>query len=373
MNNQEKIYQALNSAIGEWKPSITQPTIDLTPDDPIPLGEINENKFPAKLLKNHTQYDDVLSSPNKGEVGGILGEAIQRHGFEAIAFYKSFRQKGCKPYYGKWGIFYLEQGLDLLAQLISIQTSDNFHESNKLGLEFLYCHEKYHYLVDVLALGIESPLAKHLYLPFRHAYRNHGSQCVEEALANANAWQWAQKKDKTFPGISSFAKDFMKNQPNAYNRFEEDLDILNAELAANLVDQHFGKFTNFKLATWLRSYPLNISSRFVPEYVIQCSNLSSLFPRVQIYPKVTGIVDTPQVNKKLDKPGSPLKDKWEKTKKKLIICPSLGGLDFKQWPKIPHAWSVRLDQGNRGHLVPKVNSTGIWETVFVGSHDEGDH
>lgn len=377
MNNQERIHEALKGAIGEWKPTISQSAIDFPPDDPLPWPEINENDFPAKPIESRTQDAETKSSEEGlSEDGGILGGAVQKHGFEALAFYKSFRLRDSKPYPGKWGIFYLGQGIELLAQLISIQTSCNLAESRRLGLEFLRSHEKYHYLVDVLALGIEPPLSKHIYLPLRHAYRNHGSHCVEEALANACTWQWAQKKDKSFPGILSFAEDFMSHQPNAYSRFNEYPEILNAELAANLVDQHFGKFTNSNLAVWMSAFPSNISSRFAPEYVIHVGNLSRLFPGVQVFPKIAEVIDTPQVIKKLGKPGSPLKDKWEKTKRKLIVCPSLGGLDFKPWPKIPtipQAWSVRLDKGNRGHLAPTVAASGIWESIFVGSHDEGGH
>lgn len=374
MTNQEQIHEALKGAIGEWKPKTGQAEIDLPPDDPLPWPEIDENEFLGSPLR--TGPRDAQTESNDGitsEDGGILGGAVQKHGIEALAFYKSFRFRDCKPYPGKWGIFYLGQGIELLTQLICIDTSSNQADSKRLAIEFLRSHEKYHFLVDILALGIEPPLSKHLYLPLRHAYRNHGTRCVEEALANASTWQWAQKNDKAFPGLLSFAENFMSHQPNAYSRFTEPPEILNSELAANLVDQRYGKFANLNLAVWLNAFPSNISSRFVPKYVIQGGKLSRLFPGVQIFPKIAEVIDTPQVLKKLGKPGSPLKDKWEKTKRKLIVCPSLGGLDFKPWPKIPQAWSVRLDRGNRGHLAPTMTSSGIWESVFVGSHDEGGH
>ena len=374
MTNQEQIHEALKGAIGEWKPNTGQAEIDFPPDDPLPWPEIDENDFPASPLKADS-YDDQTES-NEGNIsedGGIIGVAVKKHGIEALAFYKSFRFRDCKPYPGKWGIFYLGQGIELLTHLISIDTSSNLADSRQLAIEFLRSHEKYHFLVDILALGVEPPLSKHLYLPLRHAYRNHGTRCVEEALANAAIWQWAKKKDAEFPGIASFAEGFMSHQPNAYSRFDEPQEILNSELAANLVDQRYGNFTNPNLAVWLNAFPSNISSRFVPEHVIHGRKLSRLFPGVQIFPKIAEVIDTSQVLKKLGRPGSPLKDKWEKTKRKLIACPSLGGLDFKLWPKIPQAWSVRLDRGNRGNLVLKDAALGIWESVCVGTHDECGH
>jgi len=313
MTNQEQIHNALNRAIGEWKPSAGKSEIDFPPDDPSPWLEIDENDFPASPLNTGPRDDQTESNEgNAGDDGSILGGAVQKHGFEALAFYKSFRLRESEPYSGKWGIFYLEQGIELLSQLICIDTSSNQVDSRRLAIDFLHNHEKYHFLVDILALGIEPPLSKHLYLPLRHAYRNHGTRCVEEALANGAAWQWAKKKEKEFPGLRCFAENFMSHQPNAYSRFDEPPEILNSELAANLVNQRYGNFANTNLAVWLNAFPSNISSRFVPEHVIHGGELSRLFSGIHIFPKIAKVIDTPQVVKKLGKQGSPLKDKWEK-------------------------------------------------------------
>lgn len=378
MTNQEQTFDALNNAIGSWTPpDVEESKADFPSDDPLPWTDIGEKGCPAEPLKSTPQRADGVDTVagDSSIDGGALGEAVQKHGFEALAFYKSFRHRLNGPYPGKWGVFYLEQGISLVSNLISIYVPNRngLTDSRTLGLEFLRRHEIYHYLVDVSALSIEPPMCKHLYLPFRYAYRNCASHCIEEALANARAWKWAEKVDQANNGLLSFAEDFMSGQPNAYRRFVEDPLTLNAEFSANLIDQHFGRMSNPKLATWMRNFQKNLASRWVPEYVICGASVSLLFPAVQIFPVVARVVESEEVQKTLKKHGSDLARKWEKTKQKLAVCPSLGGLDFKQWPPIQRAWSVRVDRGYRAHLIPMPTNPGEWEAIEIGSHDALGH
>lgn len=45
----------------------------------------------------------------------LVEGGIRARGIEALAFYKSRRQIGARPFPGKWGIFYLKQGLTYVA------------------------------------------------------------------------------------------------------------------------------------------------------------------------------------------------------------------------------------------------------------------
>ena len=375
MTNQEETFDELNNAIGAWAPREEEIKADFPHDDPLPWPGIDEKEYPAEPVKSSRQDTSAVNKDahDSSTDSSVLGVAVQKHGIEALAFYKSFRYRATRPYPGKWGVFFLEQGVRLVSDLISVYVPNGQTDPRTLGIEFLRRHEIYHYLVDVLALGIEPPMAKHLYLPFRHAYLHCPSHCIEEALANARALKWANKLDQSNNGLRSFAQDFMNEQPNAYRRYVEDPHTLNAELAGNLVDQCFGRMTNLRLATWMRAFPNNLASRWVPEYIIQSKSLSRLFPAVQIYPAVTKVVDSEEVQKTLRKNDLDLARQWEKTKQKLVVCHSLGGLDFKKWPPIQRAWSVRIDGGNRAHLIPITTTPGAWKAIEIGSHDALGH
>jgi len=67
----------------------------------------------------------------------------------------------------------------------------------------------------------------------RRLFLGKREQFVEEALANRQAWDWSKKGSV---GLRDFAFDFMKLQPGAYARFDENRLQLAGEWAANVVD-----------------------------------------------------------------------------------------------------------------------------------------
>ena len=381
MTNQESIFDSLNAAIGPWSPNNSEAPIDFPADESLPWPTIEERDFPvATPVPNRDSIqerpiDDIgprIDQPG-GNEANILGGAIQVHGMEALAFYKSFRHRAVNPYPGKWGIFYLEKGLTLVGALVGIDTLMEPIRAKQLGFEFLRSHETFHYVVDLLALGVECPLVKHLYLPFRHAYLNCGSRCVEEALANQRAWKWAKKQETSVRGLASFAEQFMGCQPNAYQRYGDDPQILAAEMAANLIDQRFGTTGNAKLAGWMRAFPSNLATRWIPEYIIQGKSVAGLFRGVPTKPPVLMVIDSPRVKNRLATGDQSLSIKWDRTKRKLQACSSLGGLKFEKWEPKPGEWTVRVDDGFRAHLMQRAQPRGAWEAIKIGTHDEMDH
>jgi len=87
------------------------------------------------------------------EDGEIIEGGIREKGFEAIAFYKSKRMIDSLPCKGKWGIFYIKQGLDKLAWDIS-RSYPGYGDPRELAHQFLFEHEQkrsiYIFLYDVL-------------------------------------------------------------------------------------------------------------------------------------------------------------------------------------------------------------------------------
>ncbi|MGD9560753.1 MAG: hypothetical protein AB7F88_01015 [Pyrinomonadaceae bacterium] len=232
MNSFERIFNELCQSLGDWREPDEPVVLDFPKDRALPWREFwsDDSLVPInKYRRDRPKHNEPLSEDESGRLGG----AVQEHGFEAIAFYKSFRHRMRPPFVEKWGVFYLATGIKFISELIEYYTG-NKDDAVPLAIKFLRLHEMYHFRVDALALTVEPPLSKHLYLPYRDAYRNYSSSCVEEALANSGAWNWARQLDKRFVGLLEFAEDFMDSQPNAYARYREALCVLGGELADNL-------------------------------------------------------------------------------------------------------------------------------------------
>jgi hypothetical protein len=95
---------------------------------------------------------------------------IRHRGFEAIAFYKSKRFINRRPYVGRWGIFYLKQGLTHVEFEIA-KSYPGYGSPAKLAHDFLRAHEHFHFRSDIQTLLFEATLGRHLYVPLRLALR----------------------------------------------------------------------------------------------------------------------------------------------------------------------------------------------------------
>jgi hypothetical protein len=82
-------------------------------------------------------------------------------------------------------------------------------------------------------------------------------------------------------------------------------------------------------------------------------------------------VDSDGVLKRLNKKYQNLKDRWVRTKEKLIENRLRSGLNYKPWPKdttVKDAYSVKVDDGFRAHL--KHEGAGLWTAYIIGTHKE---
>jgi hypothetical protein len=299
----------------------------------------------------------------------LLDGGVREIGLEVYAFYKSLRFIDKPPFRGKWGIFYLRQGIDRVFELM--QSAHPGFANWKLAYEFLRQHELYHYQFDLYALSLEAVNNKALYEPLKYCYRRHPSHQIEEALANRQAWVWAKRKSIS---MGDFAFDFMKLQPNAYSRFDENHFSLRSTLASNLIDLNISSSASRDdHALWVAHIPDELNRRSLcPEYVILPARLSTWISPTFKLPDVRSIVDSVDVQKLLNKTYKNLNSVWSKTKERLIESRHLPGLQFKRWEK-DGLWSVRINDNFRAHLKPLNLQSGQWETIELGPHKKMGH
>ena len=320
---------------------------DLPELDNASIYSIDEDDV-ARRVGNRMTGRSASTELNDDENEAIEG-SIRSRGFETLAFYKSRRLIASRPFPGRWGIFYIKQGLIYVeTQLRSVYPG--YGTPRSLALQFLREHERFHFFADVQTLLFEATLGRHLYLPLHRALSGQRSHFAEEALANRQVWDWSKKGAI---GIAEFAKDFMLLQPNAYARFGEPKLKLAAEWASTVVDQKPpGIAVRKDLAHWVDATPIGFRrASLCPEYVVYLNKLSSWISPALVLPPVKDVQDGKEVEKVLRGRFAHLRSRWEQTKSKLLENRLLHGLNFKPWPKDgPERYSVRIDDNFRAHL-----------------------
>jgi len=147
----------------------------------------------------------------------------------------------------------------------------------------------------------------------KRALRNHLIYQVEEALANHAVWDWSKKKRVD---LKEFAYDFMKLQPGAYARFDENKYDLSAELAANLIDWDFsGMARRYDQALWVANIPDELSRRSLcPEYLVMLWRLADWINPAYALPSVKQVIEAASFTKQLNSKYASLKKQWSRTK-----------------------------------------------------------
>jgi hypothetical protein len=361
--------------------NLTDDTIDSLADIEDSLGTLRP--ISPDLLRELENKD-----PIPGEHIRSITAVVRRTGIDAIAFYKSIRKAHQKPFPGKWGIFYTEQGIHYIAYLLNVTIPTTgvlpvVDTTTQWAYQFLQAHERYHYCFDMYAMSIEAAAARSMYLPLKIAYKHCRHRQVEEAIANNAAWGWSKRlasrmkrAGHTAEATASraFAEDLMTNQRGAYAHYAKPRDHLNAILAANLVDGDYsGRPSRPDLGPWVSTLPRRLSAlTSCPEYLFTTSQPGLLSSPYKL-PIVTGVHESSRFNKQLEGRYEELRVPWETTKKKLIEQPCLPGLDFKRWGSTGNTWSVRVTRKVRAHLTPTDPSSGLWQAQDIGSHKAMGH
>ena len=311
----------------------------------------------------------LILGPNTEDKEAFEG-AIRHVGIDALAFYKSRRFLNLAPCPGKWGIFYFYQGLGFVSsELQKEYPSAGNH--NLLALNFLREHERFHYRADLQTLMFEATLGKSLYLPIRKALRGRRSQFAEEALANRQVWEWAKKPSV---GIREFAEEFMRLQPNAYARFDENPLKLAAEWATTVIDfQPPGTAIRTDLAPWIDNTPKDLlRPTLCPEHRVPYFNPQHWIDPAMVPPPVRSVEESQNLKEELSGKLNDLAEQWGETKTKLLANRLLRGLNFKPWTIGKEKfWSVRVNDGSRAHL--RHLGDGRWEAYEIGSHKALGH
>jgi hypothetical protein len=300
----------------------------------------------------------------------LVEGGIRVRGIDAIAFYKSRRFIEKAPFRGKWGIFYIREGLMHVAWEIS-KAYPGYRDPRTLAYDFIRSHEIFHFRADLRTLMFEATLGRHLYIPTRYNFRGKRNAFVEEAIANSQAYDWARDRKV---GLQEFAHEFMMLQPGAYARFLEPIDDLTGEWAANVVDGLGPRCSpRYELAPWVLDTPqLFMRRSLCPEYVVFPKLLTNWIDPVCVVPPVTKISDGDKVIKVLERKRPELRNPWENTKRKMIQNRLINGLNFKPWPRDGKgAYSVKVNEADRAHLMNQGN--GNWLAYEIGSHKELGH
>ena len=346
--------------------------------------EINPQIFESGKIIPLPRNDDFdpesLESDDKEEAGATEG-GIRSCGIEILAFYKSYRNINDPPFRGEWGIFFINRGVQHIVNMLEIEfpAAPNLRE---VALDFLWNHEIFHAKFDVSILGFEAFSKQHLYKPQKIAFSRSKSQQPEEALANAAAWRYARSIDikrssskaahtLAIPGVAEFFFEFMKNQPGAYSRFDENLFELKSETAAGIFNGQRSKYARSNdLAPWVGLHPSGCCGRSdIPTHLVLGIKYSKLISPARFIPSVKEIRETQKFLSDV-LPGH--QSYWEKTKLKLIKSSCLPGLDFKYFEPID-VWSARVNDNFRAHFSPISIPKGIWEAVSYGNHKKMGH
>jgi hypothetical protein len=360
-------------------------TLEVFPDWPdVPVDEIDQDYLdepphddddrllPLRDERTRERAADVLmgdTSPTglSPEDSELVEGAVRVKGFDALAFYKSKRFEHKRPYPGKWGIFFLKQGLLHIATEIEA-AYPAYKDPRRLAHDFLYAHEHFHFRADLQTLMFEAVTQRHLYIPLRNALRGRRSQFVEEALANREALVWAKQSRV---GVEEFAEDFMDLQPNAYARYREPVATLAGEWLANTLDLQPPRcLPRSDVTQWVAATPKELMRKSLcPQYVVYPRRLETWLDPAWVPPPVTRVNDGKNVEKMLLSKYRNVQEKWQLTKKKLIENRLLRGLNFKPWGE--NSYSVRVDDNFRAHL--RNQGGGVWEAYEIGPHKKMGH
>lgn len=374
-----KIDKYFIDALAKFSPVFDADQLPIPDIEPDEINDIYSGENDILMPTNQAWDDDhIIRKLSDGEVTWpisdddrlLLDGGLRQVGVDIYAFYKSYRHKQSPPYQNKWGIFYFKHAIERVWELL-----DDYYPgfaTRKIAYEFLRQHELFHFKFDLYALLIESAIASPRYEPLKYIFRKHVTCQVEEGLANRHAWEWSKRRNI---GLSDFAYKFMKLQPGAYARFDENDTLLKSELAANLHDFDISvNACRDDQALWIGEVPKKYLLRSLcPEYIVKPESLSKWINPSLILPTVSEINDSDKVKKVLGKKYSDQKKSWDRTKRKIIDSPSLMGLNFKPWDSKSNIWSVRVTDNFRAHLRPLDPEKSVWESIEFGPHKAMGH
>lgn len=189
----------LTSNILEVEASDLLDSEDIFPDLPEVVGQI----FSGTHAGAPSPFTDKTKAPSP----------------DCLAFYLPFHY-----YYPDWwGIYLLFDGVVWLAKQIQIHSAGRI--SGPFAIQaarlFLYRHEAFHHKTECFATRLETTHRKAFFKAgFERYYQSTlgTDDCLEEALANAYAYDEVLKKIRVFPELKPALADYIKASPPGYRK-----------------------------------------------------------------------------------------------------------------------------------------------------------
>lgn len=209
-------------------------------------------------------FNDQLD--DQSEIYGSASGKIVDEGFEAIAFYKSFRFISSNPAPGYWGIFFIKPRVTALLREMVADTGKNALDCKKTIIKFLYGHELYHYKIDAICLQQESFSNQLIYRPHRNYVSSLSiNDWYEEAMANYYGITSLENLGRTSnptnficgSELIGYIKDLVSISPGAYKlggfskKYIHNQSGPKGLLAEQIIQGYLGKNPNSNLALML--------------------------------------------------------------------------------------------------------------------------
>jgi len=163
--------------------------------------------------------DSIEKLDPNGDFDSVIG-GISEEGFEAIAFYKSFRFVNSHPARGRWGIFFIKPIISRLISEAAFDTGSSIDSAFEAVSRLVYVHELYHYKIDAFCLQTEAISSCATYIPYRNRVSILSmADWWEEAIANYYGLNAILKNSEKYQSdfkLIEYLKDMVKNSPGAY-------------------------------------------------------------------------------------------------------------------------------------------------------------
>ncbi len=316
-----------------------------------------------------------------GEEGKKIHQSVLLHGMDALGWYASFHNPGLQ-----WGIYIPISGIVYLIKHAFGDLSAPLETKAHLAFHAILNHELFHFATDYAIAQAELAHQEPWYVPAKKAFRDGNPKyCVEEEqLANAymlSAFR-SMKPALRVRGKQAALRAFVEKQPEGY-RDAVSVKPLHWDRLLETLAHRFGERTGKSAShpalwysslgfDWPRQFPIRprIDWRYCPIHLIDDSERLGIPPGwLSFFSRLSGIHETDEFRKKLDKLAPPVQRAWARTRQKLGNSITTG-LDFKKWDRgVDDLYSVRINDNFRAHL-QRPRGSGYWLAVAIGYHKE---
>lgn len=260
-----------------WPPTESQPRVvpGRTGSNSIGATIVNSDEFRRRRSEMVTELEGRGGGADGGDGSGPVDLPDETPPTDHCAHYLSFR-------YGHgWGIYI---GLDCWFRIASFLRLNGVGAQVAVDEAFsMLCrHENFHYEVDKAVLLLERAVGKstgrHVdhWIPY---VRANNPSWLEEALANANAFQFAGKSSKKPEAarVKYLIGAWMKHMPPGYRDFDrfvrsKDRNHARSQLLSDYLGIHRGSTTyahGFDVLLKMESFTRNHEKMFRQKFEIQ--------------------------------------------------------------------------------------------------------